>query len=755
MKKTRKIVALLIIISMILSPMLFKVFAEGEGGEGNGGYTLSFSVTGEHAISDVNHTPGELVIDGQYIRILDSSKTEETAIGVVTVADDGKSATVSIPSGTKTSLMYNSGEKFTLYVNGNPYNIGTDFDNSTNIAVQDYFEPQNNPGGEGNNQGENNPPQPAQMADLEYTINFGTATWEVRDENVSATVQGKNITNGDVVIKGNETIKLNGFNPEYMQVVIKVANPNETPDQYYTVKLNVDQNNQTKIMELARPDFLPNDIPLIFAVERKSADLPENNLPEPNTSAKVTVSSSESHAGSYVEARLGINGYPIEIPFPEGDNQVSPVSVHFDNIPYFYDEQNDEGKVTINCASLFIEKYVGTITINGERFNVSDFINYGDRTDWLNHYDHQCVGFNIVVDKADSYDIVCDLEPAEEVFIGNFLWTDDSNEKDSDEYIGHSRLELVKVVYEVDGQEVTVTEKNYENDPYIEYDSNFIVSSLVVPEGALCTMRIIPDYGYQVTSFGINGQDIITGDNISEFTFPIHRGNFHLGAQVTKVNDVVDAKSEKVKSGAIKIANNEVSSGSVVLSVNDVNPSEIKIKGFEEAAGNDYSVQTYLDIDLDQVFYKGTSEDVWTNRLHELNNEATITLKLEEGVNGDDIVIVHNISDGDKYEVIQIDSYDPETNTITFRTKSFSNYAIASKTVEDREVTTEDNSEKQEKTENSAEETTKAEEKNVGNNSNNPKTGDKIALVAIVLVIAIFGISITSKNKKKARVGKH
>lgn len=105
--------------------------------------------------------------------------------------------------------------------------------------------------------------------------------------------------------------------------------------------------------------------------------------------------------------------------------------------------------------------------------------------------------------------------------------------------------------------------------------------------------------------------------------------------------------------------------------------------------------------------------------------------------------------------MIQIDSYDPETNTITFRTKSFSNYAIASKTVEDREVTTEDNSEKQEKTENSAEETTKAEEKNVGNNSNNPKTGDKIALVAIVLVIAIFGISITSKNKKKARVGKH
>ena len=40
---------------------------------------------------------------------------------------------------------------------------------------------------------------------------------------------------------------------------------------------------------------------------------------------------------------------------------------------------------------------------------------------------------------------------------------------------------------------------------------------------------------------------------------------------------------------------------------------------------------------------------------------------------------MHNIHDGEDFEIIPVDSYDPATNTITFKTKSFSNYAIATK----------------------------------------------------------------------------
>ena len=52
-----------------------------------------------------------------------------------------------------------------------------------------------------------------------------------------------------------------------------------------------------------------------------------------------------------------------------------------------------------------------------------------------------------------------------------------------------------------------------------------------------------------------------------------------------------------------------------------------------------------------------------------------------------------NVHDGDKYEIIKIDSYDPETNTITFKTKSFSNYAIASKISSSTTEETTENSE--------------------------------------------------------------
>ena len=51
-------------------------------------------------------------------------------------------------------------------------------------------------------------------------------------------------------------------------------------------------------------------------------------------------------------------------------------------------------------------------------------------------------------------------------------------------------------------------------------------------------------------------------------------------------------------------------------------------------------------------------------------------MKLAEGVDGNTVVIVHEKHDG-TYEVIPT-TYDEKTHTISFKTSSFSNYAIAS-----------------------------------------------------------------------------
>mgnify|MGYP006873039673 CR=1 FL=1 len=371
----------------------------------------------------------------------------------------------------------------------------------------------------------------------------------------------------------------------------------------------------------------------------------------------------------------------------------------------------DSNKVDVTFGSLFIQKYTGTVTItsndNAHVYDVSDYINYSDRDSWLNHYDHQTVSFTVEgVEKAadDTYDVVVNVVDNNNVFIGNFQWTSDPEQVDRDTYVAHSKIELVKVSYERNGSTVSKTvnqlidlgvrewgpgNSSHEyTDGDVEYAFatelngnavNYDDAELVVPEGARVTMKITPEYGYQVTSFTINGDDVVTGDNVSEFTFPVYAGNFHLGAEVTEVPNVVDPVSEKVKDGTIEIANDEINSGSVVLAVNDAELENDRITNFEEYAEG-YDISSYLSIELHQVIYKGTSEDVWDEQIgkeKDLKTPATITLQLEEGVDGDEIAIVHQKEDG-TFEIIPA-TYDAETNTITFETASFSNYAIVSK----------------------------------------------------------------------------
>ena len=198
--------------------------------------------------------------------------------------------------------------------------------------------------------------------------------------------------------------------------------------------------------------------------------------------------------------------------------------------------------------------------------------------------------------------------------------------------------------------------------------------------GSRVVFEFVPEYGYQLTGIAINERPLEPQETTNRFEFTMPEGfNLHFSATFTPVTDVVDPASTKVTSGRINLGNT-LEGGTATLTVNDVQLSADKIQGFQNAAGA-YNVSQYLDIDLYNVFYKGKNDasDVWTNKIDELPNEATISLQLADGVNANDIVLVHNIHDGENFEIIPVDSYDPATNTITFKTKSFSNYAIATK----------------------------------------------------------------------------
>ena len=410
-----------------------------------------------------------------------------------------------------------------------------------------------------------------------------------------------------------------------------------------------------------------------------------------NTTSNVTVSRG---TGSY-ELRGNNVNYDDEIEFCINGSMWN----HENTISY--DSLATDTTVTFTFETLWINRYYDDIVINGVSYNVDDYLDFDDRTQWLvaNH-GTQTLSFDIPnVAKANSYNIVVKHgENNGKKYLATFLWTADPDQANSHDYIGHSKLEFVKAEYNVGNTTYTVTEKDLEGklvrngdhknatsqDGFLSYgvtaDVDYDDGSLTLPGGAKVTMRVVPEYGYQVTSVN-GGNDFTTTDSgVSEFTITVADGTAgYFQAEVTKVDDEVLANSTKVASGTVEIKNGEIDSGTVRLSVDDVELSSDKISDFKKAAGDNYTINSYLDINLNKVLYKGTSEDVWEEQIHHLNNEALITLKLEDGVDINDIVIVHNIDNGDEFEIIEIESYDKETNTITFKTKSFSNYAIASK----------------------------------------------------------------------------
>lgn len=243
----------------------------------------------------------------------------------------------------------------------------------------------------------------------------------------------------------------------------------------------------------------------------------------------------------------------------------------------------------------------------------------------------------------------------------------------------------------------------------------------IIP-GYKVIFRLKPDYGYQLTSITINDEKLIAGKEQSTFEYTMPDTNVHISGIFEKVDDKVNNESKKIKNGKIVIDGKEIDSGSVVLSVNDAKLSENQINNFENNANN-YKIMSYLDIKLNQVLYKGTENDTWVNKIDKLNNNAKIALQLENGVDGNEVVIIHEKHDG-TYEIIPT-VFDSNTNTITFETSSFSNYAIASKTVENKENTAiSDNTE----------------------NIKNPKTGDNIVMYTVVALISIIGIFVIRRK---------
>ncbi len=479
-----------------------------------------------------------------------------------------------------------------------------------------------------------------------------------------------------------------------------------------------------------------------------------DNPPRGDTSAVVTLSAYTPGGAWTGEPMCSLPGIssdkPDELARAEYDKSYGLVGVGVNsgrNVGWMTQRINDYGENYQNNQNIQYSKskdgqkttivlfHNWSYRIEKLRIDGTDYSNqlgfYKQRYDWMKHFGNQGIFVEVEVDPAilndNKLNVELDVRPItlDECFIGNFLWSNDeyfspTGEEPNDCYIGHSKLTLLSVEYN-DGdpnwdwdkgwKSVDVSKYGDKYDdpdvPYVHYvlDSPGTAASrvpvptseMVIPEGARVTMRIEPEYGYQVLSFsGVrrdHGNVELGGQ--SEFTFIVGKGNFHIGAHVEKVEDEVKTESKNVKDGDVKLAEGTLDFGSARLEVSDAEVSAAKEAQFEtKAEESGFTVSdTVLNLDLNQVFYKGGVQaegesDVWATPMNDLEQPATISLVVDPATvpAGADVAIVHDVHDSGNMEVIKPDSYNAQTGELVFKAPGFSNFAIATSAVDTPDV---------------------------------------------------------------------
>ena len=365
----------------------------------------------------------------------------------------------------------------------------------------------------------------------------------------------------------------------------------------------------------------------------------DNQQPQPGNNENGAIN--YSYSGGVAEFFINDSHFDSTIATP-GANNNENTGTYTGSLGYNYD---NTGIVTLNVEPLFINR-ITSLVVNGTEYATT--ANFPTTPDEILHaIDGQIIHYSVEVPYAATYNISTTMVPNEGEYmtVGNFLWSYQEQDKGTDDYVGNGLFELVKVKYQ--GNEYNEEELANLNLGYMQWSQSPDEGGALLPAGAELTVKLLPNPGYQLTSFTINGGEFQAGTEVGTYTFEVPRGNFHLGAHFTKVKNEVDSSdSEAISSGSISLGGNEsnIEHGTAKLEVKDVDLNQDDIDGFENAAGG-YNVRNYLDISLYNTVYKGSSVDTWDSQITELDYKAKITLKLADDVDGNEVVIVHQKHD--------------------------------------------------------------------------------------------------------------
>lgn len=319
--------------------------------------------------------------------------------------------------------------------------------------------------------------------------------------------------------------------------------------------------------------------------------------------------------------------------------------------------------------------------------------------------------------------------------VRNITWSDEAEQ--ADQRVEHGKVIIEKAVI---GDENALIS----DGPYSQQGNKGYVG---IKGGATVTVKLIPDYGYQVGSLELNGQRLAPQEEEATYTFTMPDTNLHLRAIFDESSDEINAIANGVNGGSITGGENVISSGNLRLSVSDSTMSdEQKTTMNNSSAAAGVTITNYLEVDLEKFVNKGNSGEEWTEDLEELSSKIKITLNVGTDLDANKTYVVVREHNG-VYEQIPA-VYDKNAGTLTFESDKFSDYAVGTMENGNTDDDSNNGSSDNPNEDSSVNDTTNPDNSN--KNDDAPKTGDRTPIKLYMILALISGIGLITVSKKRA-----
>lgn len=454
---------------------------------------------------------------------------------------------------------------------------------------------------------------------FEGIVNVSTVTYDVEGTKVALTVEGAELNGSKISVPegnlGSVKFKLENFDPDNMQIRVYSNNGFQT-------KLTVTQN-ETSLAEREGEGGFPDSITLV--VEKKGSQ----GQPGQSTDNRIRLQLEGDACSSFAD--MDSKNMKIYVS-KDGGSSFSPLT---------------------GLGTNSTKEYVFEADITSIQFYVSC-----DET----KYSLQFPGKSGDAGKSEKTAIALNAAGTQHIQIDHSVrtitWAYDSQTYGEDAYLENGKAEVIGIEGVTDLHDIP-----FANNPGDEKGGHIAIDA-----GKKVTVRLTPDYGYQLKGVSLNGGvTLAPQDEVSTFTFTMPDANVHFKGIFTQTQDEIKTSGTKVSSASVENGANAAPSGNLRLTVENSDANTTNALAQVENAVSAEAV----NLTLDQIVSKGNGTN-WETPVTQFGQPVKMNLKVADYDTAAGYAVVRE-HDGN---LTKLPTSVSEDGTLTFETNQFSTYFI-------------------------------------------------------------------------------